>query len=87
MFKLARVNEPSRFQLLNSLTLFGRLSANFDKGVSINIIACFPVQQAPSEKGLSLRKHAYSNILKISHPKTESFHIKLLIFFIFLLKT
>ena len=24
----------------------------------------------------SLRKHAYSNILKISPPKTESFHIK-----------
>ena len=25
---------------------------------------------------LSLRKHAYSNILKISPPKTESFQIK-----------
>ena len=35
-----------------------------------------------------LRKHAYSNILKISPPKTESFEIKILIFFfIFLLKT
>ena len=33
-----------------------------------------------------LRKHAYSNILKISPPKTESFQIKILIFFIFLLK-
>ena len=29
----------------------------------------------------TLRKHAYSNILKISPPKTESFHIKILIFF------
>ena len=29
----------------------------------------------------SLRKHAYSNILKISPPKTESFQIKILIFF------
>ena len=32
----------------------------------------------------SLWKHAYSNILKISPPKTESFPIKVLIFFIFL---
>ena len=30
---------------------------------------------------LSLRKHAYSNILKILPPKTESFQIKNLIFF------
>ena len=28
-----------------------------------------------------LRKHAYSNILKISPPKTENFQIKILIFF------
>ena len=34
-----------------------------------------------------IRKHSYSNILKISPPKTESFQIKILIFFIFLLKT
>ena len=34
-----------------------------------------------------LRKHAYSNILKISLPKTENFQIKTLIFFTFLLKT
>ena len=35
-----------------------------------------------------LRKHAYSNILKISpKKKTENFEIKKLIFFIFLLKT
>ena len=36
---------------------------------------------------ISLRKHAFSNILKISSPKTESFHIKILIFFKLLLKT
>ena len=36
---------------------------------------------------LSLRKHAYSNILKILPPKTENFQIKTLIFLIFLLKT
>ena len=35
---------------------------------------------------LSLQKQAYSNILKISLPKTEGFQIKILIFFIFLLK-
>ena len=29
----------------------------------------------------SLRKHAYSNIEKISPPKTENFQIKILIFF------
>ena len=36
----------------------------------------------------TLRKHTYTNILKISQPKTESFQIKILIFFffIFLLK-
>ena len=36
---------------------------------------------------LPLRKYAYSNKLKISPPKTERFQIKILIFFIFLLKT
>ena len=35
----------------------------------------------------TLRKHAYSNILKFLPPKTENFQIKILIFFIFLLKT
>ena len=30
---------------------------------------------------VSLRKHAYSNILKISPPSTESFQMKILIFF------
>ena len=30
---------------------------------------------------ITLRNHAYSNILKISPPKTESFQIKILIFF------
>ena len=34
-----------------------------------------------------LCKHAYSNILKISPPKIESFPIKILIVFILLLKT
>ena len=43
-------------------------------------LACPPNESA-------LRKHAYSNILKILPPKFESFQIKILIFFIFLLKT
>ena len=33
----------------------------------------------------SLRKHAYSNVLKILQPKKENFQINILIFFIFLL--
>ena len=37
---------------------------------------------------VSFGKHAYSNILNILQPKKESFQIKkILIFFIFLLKT
>ena len=39
------------------------------------------------DSGTLLRKHAYSNILKISQPNTESFPIKILILFIFQLKT
>ena len=34
-----------------------------------------------------LRKQTYSNKLKILPPKTENFQIKILIIFIFLLKT
>ena len=36
---------------------------------------------------VALRKHAYSNILKILPPKNENFQINIQIFFIFLLKT
>ena len=42
--------------------------------------------RSPLSPLFALRKHAYSNILKSSLPKTESFQIKILIFFIFLLK-
>ena len=34
-----------------------------------------------NDGSLSLRKHTYSNILKISQTKTELFNIKILIFF------
>ena len=30
---------------------------------------------------IALRNHAYSNILKMAPPKTESFQVKILIFF------
>ena len=36
---------------------------------------------------MTLRKHAYSNILKFLQPKTDFFLDKKLMFFIFLLKT
>ena len=39
------------------------------------------------KSGSALRKHAYSNILKISPPKNERSQINILIFFLFLLKT
>ena len=37
-----------------------------------------------SALAFALRKHAYSNILKILPPKTENFQIKILIFFFFI---
>ena len=40
-----------------------------------------------SNKNKSLRKQAYSNILKILPTKNENFQIKIQIFFLFLLKT
>ena len=42
---------------------------------------CLHIHEKP------LRKQAYSNILKILPPKNENFQIKILIFFISLLKT
>ena len=39
------------------------------------------------QKKETLRKHAYSNILKILPPKNENFQIKFFYIFIFLLKT
>ena len=43
-------------------------------------------QKKGYQQTVSFRKHAYSNILKILPPKTESAQIKILIFLIFLLK-
>ena len=79
-FESSNVKEPSvfessRFNCSLNLTSFsvGRSSA-----------AGFVIRMALLQ--LSFRKHAYSNILKISPPETESFQIKILIFIIFLLK-
>ena len=44
-------------------------------------------QQPNGEREQTLRKHAYSNILKILPAKNENFQIRNLIFSIFLLKT
>ena len=46
-----------------------------------------PYDEQHGKKALTLRKQAYTNIWKTSPPKTESFQIKILIFFTFLLKT
>ena len=53
---------------------------------SYNIITEHQPCHYSSNNVFSLRKHANSNIWKISPPKTESFQIKILIFFLFLLK-
>ena len=45
------------------------------------LYACLCTMEGP------LRKHAYSNILKILLPKNEDSQKKILIFFIFLLET
>ena len=58
---------------LNGLILTCYITASF---------ICFPNILAI----MALLKHAYWNILKISPPKTESFQIKILTFFIFLSK-
>ena len=56
-------------------------------GKSTNCIE-FPLITQILMPNSSLRKHAYSNILKNSPPKTENFQIKnILIILIFLLKT
>ena len=49
--------------------------------------SCWLDQLGRSNYQYSLGKHAYSNILKILPPKNENFQRKMLIFFIFLLKT
>ena len=55
--------------------------------INAYIRSCWKLCSNGAKSMYSLRKHAYSNILKISPPKIESFPIKILIVFIFLLKT
>ena len=53
-----------------------------------DIFSSFTIYAGDEHEMLSLRKHAYSNILKILPPKNGNFSDKKnLIFFIFLLKT
>ena len=63
-----------RPEIVQFLLLFPEL---IDTLVTLKLIA---------ETNNTLRKHAYLNILKILLPKHESLQIKILIFFIFLLK-
>ena len=53
---------------------------------SLRVIANVSVNWRQS-RAASSRKRAYSNILKILQPKKKHFQIKILIFFIFFLKT
>ena len=46
-----------------------------------------PLDAKNVSSSISLRKHTCLNILKILQPEKENFQIKILIFFIFLLKT
>ena len=64
--------------------IFQISAQNIDCGYSLE-----PPRRAASKLRVKspLRKHACSNILKILLPKTENFQTKILIFFIFLLKT
>ena len=56
-------------------------------GLVINIKCVIPDARAFALPINPLRKHAYSNILKILPPKNVKFQTKILIFIIFLLKT
>ena len=59
---------------------------NFHKqfhGIMVSQLDATPVHVSPN----TLRKHAFSNIMKILPPKNEKLQKKILIFFIILLKT
>ena len=65
------------------------VSASDDPGHSISSrLHMRPTSAQTEQSSLSaLRKHAYSNIIKILPANSEIFPLKILIFFIFLLKT
>ena len=75
------------------LVPLGGLCFSIDVSCHLNLILCLG-SSVFRNCGFSFRhfflphyKHAYSNILKVSSPKTESVQTKILIFFISLLKT
>ena len=43
---------------------------------SMRAVGGFPIASSTETNGVSLRKHAYSNILKTLPPKNENFHMK-----------
>ena len=57
---------------------------DFNKSYDILLFPCHI--DFNSSYVVSLRKHAYSNILKILPPKNENFQIKIPIFYIILIK-
>ena len=64
-------------------------SVNPDETAQVSVLVC-RAERVKAEVSIeynSLRKQANSNILDILPPKNEKFQIKILIFFIFLLKT
>ena len=70
------MKSPSRENQADIIEAFNSTSGYLDDLLSIDNI--YFDQMVDS---MSLRKHAYSNILKISPPKTKSFQMKILIFF------
>ena len=56
-------------------------------GLNLNSRIVNQLDKSNSSSIESLRKHAYSNILKILPPKNENFQIKNSDIFMFLLKT
>ena len=75
-----------------ALTQIRRRSGIFNHVWYIPSSCVWGIQLTTSEMllgscNITLRKQAYSNILKILPPKNEKNQIKILIFFIFLLKT
>ena len=61
---------------LNEAKTLGTFSAIFTRETTFVILCLLSCKPNTSERGLSLRKHAYSNILKIFRTNYENFQIK-----------
>ena len=71
-----------KIRIPSAAVLFSVLRDSYSNNRLLNVLLIYD-----KEHVLSLRIQAYSNILKFYHQKNESFQVKILIFFIFLLKT